>query len=287
MSTNPLLWLAAHAARALPAGLKQRLYRLGPLTDIIRGGLNRVAPSGLSEVQVAAGALAGLTLQLDLQREKDYWLGTYESNLQTAIDHFARPGMLAYDCGANAGYIALILGRAVGPEGRVVAFEPLPANHSRLRMHLERHAGLTQFDFEPQAITAHTGEVQFLVHASGAMGKASGSAGRKTAYAETITVPGIALDDYVYAREQQPPDLIKMDIEGGEVLALSGMARLLIEARPILLLELHGAESARAAWRHLCEAGYSIHRLGAGYPQVQDVSELDWKAYLVALPPDA
>ena len=39
-----------------------------------------------------------------------------------------------------------------------------------------------------------------------------------------------------------------MDIEGGEVMALPGMRRVLAEARPLMLMELHGPESARAAW---------------------------------------
>jgi hypothetical protein len=75
-----------------------------------------------------------------------------------------------------------------------------------------------------------------------------------------------------------------MDIEGGEVLALKGMPRLLAEARPLILLELHGPEAARASWETLTAAGYQIHRMEHGYPRVASLDELDWKAYLVAMP---
>ena len=75
-----------------------------------------------------------------------------------------------------------------------------------------------------------------------------------------------------------------MDIEGGEVLALRGMARLLSEARPLLLIELHGPGSARSAWETLTAAGYRILRMQPGYPPVPSLEDLDWKAYIVAEP---
>jgi hypothetical protein len=76
-----------------------------------------------------------------------------------------------------------------------------------------------------------------------------------------------------------------MDIEGGEVLAAAGMSRVLSEARPILLVELHGPESASAVWNALLKAGYRICRMQAGFPAVRGLEQLDWKAYIAGLPP--
>ena len=42
------------------------------------------------------------------------------------------PGQVAYDVGANIGYISILLARSVGENGRVFAFEALPANLERL-----------------------------------------------------------------------------------------------------------------------------------------------------------
>ena len=72
---NFLLSFAAFAARILPNSFKQVIYKVKPLACSIRGGLNRVAPTGLVEVKVAAGDLAGFTILLDMQVDKDYWLG--------------------------------------------------------------------------------------------------------------------------------------------------------------------------------------------------------------------
>jgi hypothetical protein len=77
--------LVAFTARILPNSFKQAIYRIKPLAGIIRRGLNRAAPTGLVEVKIAAGDLAGFTIRLDMQIDKDYWLGTYEPELQAAL----------------------------------------------------------------------------------------------------------------------------------------------------------------------------------------------------------
>jgi len=110
-----------------------------------------------------------------------------------------------------------------------------------------------------------------------------GSTGRQNLeYSATISIPGVSLDAFVFDLNNPAPQVIKMDIEGGETLALKGMKRLFSEVQPIILLELHGPESARTTWETLTNAGYTIHHLQSGYPRVSSINELDWKAYLVA-----
>ena len=279
---NPLLNVAAFVARITPVSFKRALYRFGPLARLIRGGLNRAAPHGLTRTAVAAGGLAGGTLLLDLQEEKDYWLGTYEPELQSAIAELAVPGMVAYDVGANIGYISILLARRAGEKGRVFAFEALPANLERLHRNLALNGLQTQVEVVEAAVADRSGPVQFLLGPSGGMGKAAGSAGRQTEYKQAISVAGLALDDFAYAQGNPAPQVVKMDIEGGEMLALPGMRRLLREAHPLMLIELHGPEAAHVAWDELSQAGYRICRMEAGYPTVDSMEALDWKAYIVA-----
>jgi FkbM family methyltransferase len=283
--TNPFLYLAASAARLLPTSVKKALYRHPRLAQLIRQGLNRAAPQGLTQVNVAAGRLSGMSLFLDLQSEKDYLLGTYEVELQEAVEELVQPGMVAYDVGANIGYITLLLARKVGKEGKVFAFEALPANVERLRSNLELNGLNSRVRVFSGAVADSSDQVHFLVGPSNGMGKAVGSAGRDgITYSQSITVPGIALDTFVYEKGNPVPQVVKMDIEGGEVLALPGMRRILTEAHPLLLLELHGTEAARAAWNVLADCGYQICRMESGFPGVTSLDTLDWKAYLVALP---
>jgi FkbM family methyltransferase len=282
---NPLLFLASRMARFLPEPVKRGLYKLGPVTRLIRGTLNKAAPQGLTEVTIAAGILEGLRFKLDMQTEKDYWLGTYEPEFQAALEELVPPGALIYELGANVGYTSLCLGKAVGSEGKVFCFEALPENQERLRENLALNPDLSQFTVVPLAVADKPGEVQFLVHASDDMGKVVGSAGREAKYQDTITIQATSLDDYVYNQGNPPPEVIKMDIEGGEILALPGMKRVLAQAKPLMLVELHGPESAQAAWEALTRNGYSIHRMASGFSLVKDLDALDWKAYLIGKPP--
>lgn len=281
---NTILHFTAFIARVLPDPLKRGIYRFKPLAKFVRGALNKAAPTGLTEVPIAAGGAAGLKMRLDLQLEKDYWLGTYETDLQAAVEDLIQPSWVAYDVGANIGYVSLLLAEKLGDLGKIFAFEALPDNLERLHTHIEINGLASRVSVIPGAVAATSKPVRFLVGPSGAMGKAEGSAGRTEGHRESIEVPGIALDDFVYRDGNPIPRVVKMDIEGGEVLALPGMLRLLTEAHPLILLELHGPEAARVAWDTLIAAGYQICRMERGYPRVASLDELDWKAYLVAMP---
>jgi FkbM family methyltransferase len=282
---NPILSLAARAAQLLPLAVTRVVYRVTPIARILRGVLNKVAPHGYSEVEVAAGELIGLRLSLNLQTEKEYWLGTYEIELQKAVSDFITPGMVAYDVGANIGYVTLMLARAVGPHGKVISFEALPSNVERLRTNTALNHHLAQFDIQEQAVTDVSGKVQFLVHTSGGMGKVVGATGRQETYENKITVSTVSLDDFIYNEGNLPPDAVKMDIEGGEVLALPGMERLLAEKNPIIFLELHGFDAAHVAWEILTKYGYTLYKMDGKYNQINKLDELDWKAYVVGRRP--
>jgi FkbM family methyltransferase len=278
-----ILSIAAGLARLLPDSLKKAIYRAGPIAGFIRRGLNRAAPQGLTRVEVAAGGLKGMLLELDLQFEKDYWLGTYETELQAAVRDLVQPGWVAYDVGANIGYISLLLARAVGKQGRVISFEALPGNVERLRTNLALNELGGSIQVISGAVIDRSGSVDFLVGPSGGMGKAAGSAGREeVAYPQKLNVQGISLDEFIYNAGNPIPQVIKMDIEGGEVLALPGMTKLISQASPLILIELHGLQAAQLVWDSLSRAGYQISQMLPGYPVVSRIEALDWKAYLIA-----
>jgi FkbM family methyltransferase len=279
-----ILSVAAFFARILPVSVKKAIYNFKPLAGLVRSTLNKAVPSGLSVVNIAAGGLEGMPMLLDLRVEKDFWVGTYEPEMQSALRELIKPGMTVYDVGANIGYVTLILGKLVGARGKVYAFEALPDNVERLRRNVELNEYADRVTIFPGAVAAGAGEVSFLIHASGAMGKAAGSAGRDEQYLREIVVPCISLDEFVFTQGNPPPQAVKMDIEGGEVLALPGMKRVLAEARPLMLMELHGPESARAAWEALTAANYQLCQMKPGYPRVPSLDALDWKSYLAALP---
>ena len=277
------LSFASFSAGILPLPIKQALYRFPPLAHLIRGSINASVDEGLSVIEVAAGLLKGYLVQLNLKAEKSRWLGTYEPELQAALREFLKPGMTVYDVGANIGYVTLMLAHQTGANGRVFAFEALPVNVERIHKNiaLNKLANVTVIS---GAVLDKTAHVSFYVHDSVGMGKAAGSAGRREEqYKAEITVPGLSLDEFVYQQGNPAPEAVKMDIEGGEVLALPGMKRILAEQHPLMLLELHGPESEKEAWETLTAAGYTLCAMENGYPVIESPEELGWKAYVIAI----
>jgi len=232
---NIILTLAANLARILPESYKRALYRNPSFSRVVRGGLNLAAPVGLSEVTIAAGDLAGMHMVLDLHSEKDYWLGTYEPELQAAITDLVIPGQVIYDVGASIGFMTLLFARKVGLNGHVFAFEALPANIDRLTRNIELNSFQDRVTVIEAAVQDRSGQTDFYPGPSSAMGKVDGSAGRSSIeYQSSIQVDGVAIDEFIYNSGNPVPVILKIDIEGGEILALPGMSSLLHKIHPIL-----------------------------------------------------
>jgi len=281
---NMLLTIVKFAARAFPASVKRRIYQTKPLAEFIRNRLNKVMPNGIVEIDVADGLLHGYRLGLDLHIEKDYWLGTYESELQRCITDYVKPGWTIYDVGANIGYISLIFANIVGERGKVFAFEALPENIKRLKKNIALNNQEDVVTLIDNAVIDRGRSVKFFIGPSSAMGKVEGSAGKKIFPGGQILVKGISLDEFLRDNEEHPPNLIKIDIEGGEVLALKGMRSILRSVRPIVFIEVHGTEAAKTVWQVFLNSNYRLKWMKKAYPSVNSVDEIGRKAYLVAEP---
>ena len=279
-----VLKAASCTAGFLPESVRKFFYKWPFLARIIRRSLNAAAPDGLTETIIAAGPAHGLKMYLDLQSEKDYWLGTYEADLGTAAAKLTFPGCVVYDIGANIGYISLLSAQLSGSNGKIFSFEALPDNVKRLNANVSINSLDSRIKVTHAAVIDRNKPVTFLTHPSGAMGKALGSVGRDEKYSGQITVPGLAIDSFIFDQNYPAPDLIKMDIEGGEGTALLGMKRFLTDKEPVFLIELHGEQAALQVWNYLRQFDYLIYKMTHSYPQITHIDDLDWKAYIIALP---
>lgn len=156
--------------------------------------------------------------------------------------------MTVFDVGAHAGYYTLMFSRLVGPKGRVLSFEANPDNADSLRKHLLIN-GLENVEVIEAAVCDRSGEAYFETNSH------RSKHGYMGTLAETGThVRTIHLDSF------PAPDLIKMDIEGAETLALTGASRILSEHKATIFLALHeGAFEAAPAI--LEEHGYALDRI--------------------------
>jgi FkbM family methyltransferase len=127
-----------------------------------------------------------------------------------------RPGDVVADVGSYRGTYAVVAAACTGPHGRVFAFEPTVANQQIIRANLALNDLADRVVVEGAAVSERTGSAMFY-----AWGDATtNSLAQTQAEAGAVEVRTIALDDYF--AELPMPRVLKIDIEGAELLALRG-----------------------------------------------------------------
>jgi FkbM family methyltransferase len=257
--------LVAAALRPVPTGVLVRAAGRAetPIGRLAKVGLRNRA------VTVGQGVARGLTLDPG-PSNPDYALGTNEPSVQAALTDLLQPGHVLYDVGANVGFLTLVGATLVGPAGAVCAFEPDLANAHLVRENALRN-GLSQVLVVARAVGAATGAAQLQL-ADYAGGHALVGSGEPPDLRGLVPVEAVSLDDFVAQPGVRPPDVVKVDVEGGEAAVLDGMAAVLATTRPVLLIELDDADEAEHDVKlaevrsRLDRAGYSMERLADAYP---------------------
>lgn len=197
----------------------------------------------------------------------------FEEEELRLVRRLVRPGMTAFDVGANVGLYAVLLGKAVGPAGRVFAFEPFAQTAGYLRQNL-RLNGLENVQVAEVALGEREGVADFHVFPDGCdVYNSLGAARRPVERIEAelvVRVPVTTIDDFVRAAGIGRVDAIKVDVEGAEEKVIRGAAETL-RANPhaVLLSELYepsaaqcGCSTARLV-SFLEQLGFHLHRLDA------------------------
>jgi len=161
----------------------------------------------------------------------------------------------------------------------------LPVNLARLRRNLALNAEGQRVSVVEAAVADRSGQSEFLIHSSIAMGRLSQSPGRDEQFHGRLSVDQLALDDWSSDQNRPAPTLVKIDVEGAEALVLRGMPRLLATVRPMLLLELHEQTAAAEALAILGRAQYRVFEMRSGYPEF--VLRKIRRNYVVGLPQEA
>jgi FkbM family methyltransferase len=228
----------------------------------IAGRLLRIYYRPGSFYRIPFGPMRGKYVEYDPSVNVDLMLGLHEPNTIEVFRQLVRPGMTVVDIGANRGYFAVFLDHLVGPDGLVYAFEPVPGTFYALKRALDYNESRRVIAVQ-KAVSWQDGVTTIFLGTSHYMSSMNcdwaGEAGG------TVQVPCVQLDSF-FESEGGRPDLIKMDIEGGGVLALPGMSCLIQEYGPYLLLESHTPEEDRAIGKALMLADYEVFRVGADAP---------------------
>jgi FkbM family methyltransferase len=198
-------------------------------------------------VQVQSGLSEGMWMHLRLPGEGAYWRGTHEPDVQNAISSAVRPGWVIYDVGAHIGSIALGTARLVGDSGRVIAFDGDPENVVRLQENGSRTGLGDRLQVVHAAVWSSTRR-EGISFRRGCTLRSQGGVeanGNRPILGsgEIINVPVRTLDDFV-AGGGPVPQLVKIDVEGGEYEVLCGGQNLFATNRPLIIAEVHHQQAA-------------------------------------------
>ena len=161
-----------------------------------------------------------------------YVEGTYEPATADLIAKTLNPGDAVLDVGANVGFFTLLAASKVGPTGHVYAFEPVPS----VRTALEYNLALNQFNnvtVYAKAVSDHSGTV--VINEGPEDHKGLSSMRPLESASHQHSIAAVAINEIIDTFSKI--HLIKIDVEGAELLALHGMVELLKRDRPYLVIE--------------------------------------------------
>lgn len=272
-----------------------RIHRAVTLASYVPGRLAELVPAreercGTSPVvgapRVLVGALRGLRsgwrqalvplgdgaiVGVDLSTPHGRRLFGYGFREPAArmMQSLLEPGDVFIDGGANIGLFTVLAAASVGRHGRVIACEPSPATMALLRANVELN-GFDWVQAREVALAEAPGRLRMQVFdpGSGFSSFAPATGGSE------VEVEVTTLDELAGAVLEQVK-LVKLDVEGAELRALRGAARLLDGPRPDFIIELEpehlqrqggSAAEVQELFNVAGYAGYSISPTGTLEP---------------------
>jgi FkbM family methyltransferase len=215
-----------------------------------------------------------------------YVTGEYEPATTRVVKALLKPGDRVIDIGANLGYFTMLAAHLVGPKGHVMAFEPVPV----VRQLLENNIRLNAFgncevrkealsNCSPGMVTLHEGPRDHR-------GVSSMRALEDAALHHQVPVG--RFDELI--QDKQKVSLVKIDVEGAELLALQGMRNCLECDRPDLIVEITDSflrsmgHSAIMLCQYLHQLGYAMYRIEHKFlSKVRDPENQDFEGQFNAL----
>jgi len=200
--------------------------------------------------------------------------GIYEEGMTRLFQTLISRGECVLDIGANIGYYSILASRLVGAKGQVIAYEANPQIAEQLRLNAIENS-CKNVSIYKVAVSDYCGNVSFFVAGHENKGLSSmrdlgGEAEQK------IKLPCITIDSML-ARIPKA-SLVKIDVEGAELLVLKGMKELISRDRPSIVFEAtetffrqmgYGLEDVEDFFR---ERSYGLYEIrGAGVKSINTI----------------
>ena len=198
------------------------------LRPTYRWMLNRTSPHGVGVT------INGEVVRIDPAFASIGWETVEPECYRTFIDAVPPDG-LVFDIGSHIGTYSILCARKLASNGRVVAFEPTNVTREYLVKHLAWNGVTDRVTVRASCCSDKPGTAKFYVKIGDA--EAQNSL-RPDERFDVVEVEATTIDAEA-AKVGRTPDLIKIDVEGGEWDVLQGAEATLTKRRPLILLSVH------------------------------------------------
>jgi FkbM family methyltransferase len=200
--------------------------------------------------------------------------GIYEDEVLSVAAKLMPEDGVFVDVGANIGFYVCAIGTAVARTGgEVIAFEPVASNRRRLKKNIGLNRLASLVTVVPLALGAERGKLVMrrvpIGHAANAVGENMFSTwdredvDRHGWPSEEVDV--LPLDEWSHGLHRC--DVLKIDVEGADLLVLLGATRTINRFRPVIFAEFNPywmrqiGQSLDDVRRFVRGAGYRVARL--------------------------
>lgn len=168
------------------------------------------------------------------------------------------PGSTVIDVGANIGFFTLRFGRWVEPGGHVIAIEPESRNMATLRRRVRRARLQQVVDCVQAAAADRSGELKLAVNPA--------HPGDHRIADDGEPVRAVTIDELA-AGDSRRVTLVKIDVQGAEMLVLAGAQGVIEKDRPAIFVEI---------------AEFALERFGSsGGELIETLEELGYAGHMV------
>jgi FkbM family methyltransferase len=167
-------------------------------------------------------------------RYRSMYLGLNSTHTVRVLLKYVKKGSCFIDAGAHIGYISAIAAGLVGKQGQVHSFEPVPIYFEKLdemsRLNKDYKIYTNNFALGDSLRKSNIYVNELLIGTNSIVSGLLDS----NIIRETIEIEVKRLDDYIFKKKIQNISLIKIDVEGYELLLLKGLTRFFEKYKDIL-----------------------------------------------------
>ncbi len=203
-------------------------------------------------------------------------LGVYEGFETSLFQAELKAGMTVVDIGANIGYYTVIAANAVGQTGKVIAFEPDKQSADILQKNIKTNK-FNNISFINKAVSNTIGLLHLYVSNKNRGDNRIYDPGDGRQYVEVE----VTTLDHTISPETRI-DIIKMDIQGAEALALDGMEESIKRSKKITFFTEFWPESIKNTGRSpeeflkkLISLGFTLYYINDEQKQLEEINDIN------------